>query len=436
MSQDRYGLPVTTTSESAAAAYRDGMDRILSAWIGAGELLDQAIAEDPGFALAYIARARVHQIYAEAADARAKAAQARSLAVKLTKRERQHIEIIATAIEGRSAAALSGAEQHLEEFPRDALVFSLLLGAFGLYAFSGRADHDAARVAICERYAKHYGKDWWFLTYLGWSHTEAGNPSTGRSITEAALGLRRQNGNAAHALAHALFEQGDEAAGEAFLSDWLPAYDQESFLNGHLFWHLALLAIETNDINGALKIYQQRIAPKVSHAPPLNLFTDSASLLWRLGLVNEIELSSYWRDVAAFGEKTYPKAGMHFADVHWALVAGARKDQALDQRVVELEALQANGKLVAGKTGIGLCRGIQAFANGDYEAAIRILEPLMPEVVRIGGSHAQRELFEDTLIVTYLRGGHSEKARTIIKHRLDHRPSARDEFWLQQAQQG
>src|SRR3974377_1832401 len=204
MSQDRYGLPVTTTSESAAAAYRDGMDRILSAWIGAGELLDQAIAEDPGFALAYIARARVHQIYAEAADARAKAAQARSLAVKLTKRERQHIEIIATAIEGRSAAALSGAEQHLEEFPRDALVFSLLLGAFGLYAFSGRADHDAARVAICERYAKHYGKDWWFLTYLGWSHTEAGNPSTGRSITEAALGLRRQNGNAAHALAHAL----------------------------------------------------------------------------------------------------------------------------------------------------------------------------------------------------------------------------------------
>jgi hypothetical protein len=179
MYQDRYGLPLTTTSEAAAVVYREGLDRILSAWVDAGAVLEQAFAEDPGFALAYIARARVHQIYGEAADARAKAKQARSLAAKLTKRERQHVEIIASAIEGQSAAALSGAEQHLAEFPRDALVFSLLLGAFGLYAFSGRADHDAARLAICERYAKHYGEDWWFLTYLGWSHTEAGNPGVG-----------------------------------------------------------------------------------------------------------------------------------------------------------------------------------------------------------------------------------------------------------------
>jgi tetratricopeptide (TPR) repeat protein len=435
MYQDRYGLPLTTTSEAAAAAYREGLDRILSAWVGADEVLELAIAEDPSFALAYIARARVHQIYAEAADARAKAAKARSLAAKLTKRERQHVEIIASAIEGQSAAALSGAEQHLDEFPRDALVFSLLLGAFGLYAFSGRADHDAARVAICERYAKHYGEDWWFLTYLGWSHTEAGNAGVGRSITESALSLRRQNGNAAHALAHALFEQGDEAAGEAFLSDWLPAYDHESFLNGHLFWHLALLALESDDIDGALKIYQEHISPKISRAPPLNVFTDSASLLWRLGLVGEIEINSHWRDVAAFGEKMYPRAGTHFADIHWALVAGAIKNEALDQRLAELESLQASGKLAPGLPAIKLCRGIRAFANGDYEAAIRTLEPLMPEVVRIGGSHAQRELYEDTLIVACLRSGHSEKAREIIKHRLHHRPSARDEFWLRQAQQ-
>ena len=435
MYQDRYGLPLTTTSEAAAVAYREGLDRILSAWVDAGAVLEQAIAEDPGFALAYIARARVHQIYGEAADAHAKAKQARSLAAKLTKRERQHVEIIASAIEGQSAAALNGAEQHLAEFPRDALVFSLLLGAFGLYAFSGRADHDAARLAICERYAKHYGEDWWFLTYLGWSHTEAGNPGVGRSITESALSLRRHNGNAAHALAHAFFEQGDEVAGEAFLSDWLPAYDHESFLNGHLFWHLALLALEADDVDGALKIYQEHISPKISRAPPLNLFTDSASLLWRLGLISELELTSHWRDVAAFGEKTYPRAGTQFADIHWALVAGAVKNETLDQRLDELEALQANGKLAAGTLAINLCRGIEAFANGDNEAAIRTLEPLMPQVVRIGGSHAQRELYEDTLIVAYLRGGHSEEAREIIKNRLHHRPSARDELWLRRAQQ-
>jgi len=149
----------------------------------------------------------------EFTEARAKAAQARQLAATVTRRERQHIEITAAAIEGQPRAALSGAEQHLEEFPRDALVLSLLLGAFGLYAFSGRADHDAARVAICERHAKQYGEDWWFLTYLGWSHTEAGNVGVGRTLTEQAMALRPENGNAAHALSHALFEQGDAGNG-------------------------------------------------------------------------------------------------------------------------------------------------------------------------------------------------------------------------------
>ena len=61
----------------------------------------------------------------------------------------------------------------------------MLLGAFGLYAFSGRPDHDAAKLAICERHARHYGEDWWFLSYLGWSHTEAGNLTTGRDLVRA-----------------------------------------------------------------------------------------------------------------------------------------------------------------------------------------------------------------------------------------------------------
>jgi hypothetical protein len=54
----------------------------------------------------------------------------------------------------------------------------------------------------------------------------------------------------------------------------------------------------------------------------------------------------------------------------------------------------------------------------------------MPEVVRIGGSHAQRELWEDTLIVACLRTGQAEKAQTLIEGRLHRRPSARDRRWL------
>jgi hypothetical protein len=436
MNRDRYGLPLTTVSDSAAASYCDGVDRILSAWRGAGDAFDKAITEDPAFALAHIARARVHQMNMEATEARAKAAHARQLAATATQRERQHIEIMAAAIEGQPSVALTGAEQHLDEFPRDALVLSLLLGAFGLYAFSGRADHDAARLAICERHARHYGEDWWFLTYLGWSHTEAGNVGAGRTVTERAIALRHENGNAAHALSHALFEQGDMAAGRTFLSGWLPAHERASYLHGHLSWHVALTALEAGDLDSALGIYEKHVRPADSRYPPMNVFTDAASLLWRLSLAGKAGLEPYWREVAVYGDRFFPRAGPHFADVHYALVAAATDDEVLETRLAELEALEASGRLAPGSTAIDLCRGIRAFAEGDNDNAIRILEPLMPTLVRIGGSHAQRELWEDTLIVACLRGERGDKAAKIISERLHRRPSARDEAWSREAQQG
>src|SRR5258705_987745 len=321
MNRDRYDLPLTTESERAAAFYRDGVDRMLSAWHGAANAFDAAIAEDPAFAIAHIARARIHQMNMEVTQARAEAALARQLAATASERERRHVEIMASVIEGQPRAALTGAEQHLEEFPRDALVLSLWLGAFGLYAFSGRADHDAARVAICERHAGRYGEDWWFLTYLGWSHTEAGNVGAGRTLTEQAIALRPENGNAAHALSHALFEQGDAVTGRTFLSDWLPAHDRASFLHGHLSWHIALTALEAGDLDGALKIYEQHIRPSDSRYPPMIVFTDSASLMWRLSLAGKTSLEPYLPEVAAYGDRFFPQAGAHLSDIHHPPVA-------------------------------------------------------------------------------------------------------------------
>ena len=434
MKRDRYDLPLTTDSEPAAAAYREGIDCILSGWIGADEALNRAIAADPDFGLAYIARARVHQLYAQSADARAMASRARELAARATRRERQHVEVLAAAVEGRPAAALAGAEEHLEEFPRDALVLAALLGAYGLYAFSGRADHDAARVSICERHAAHYGQDWWFLTYLGWSHTEAGNVAHGRSLTERALGMRRQNAHGAHALAHSLFEQGDTNAAHSFLSDWMLGYDRRGILNGHLSWHEALLALENGDADRALAIYDTRIRPPISHAAPMHLFADGASLLWRLSFESKAGLEPYWRELAAYGADAFPHAGSHFVDLHCALVAAATEDgSVLDRRIAELEALRAAGKLAPGAFLIALCRGVQAFGQGDYKDAITVLEPLLADVVRIGGSHAQREVYEDTLIVACLRAGNAQKARALIDNRLHRRPSRRDAAWRLQA---
>ncbi|MGY3440499.1 Tfp pilus assembly protein PilF [Bradyrhizobium sp. USDA 4473] len=430
---DRYGLPLTTTSDRAAAYYVDGVDRMLAALLGADAAFEAAIADDPDFALAHLGRARVHQLNMEGAAARAKAADARRLAAAASRRERQHIEIIASVIEGQGKKAMTAAEQHLAEYPRDAQILSLLLGAFGLYAFSGRPDHDAARLAISERYAKDYGDDWWFLTYLGWSKTEAGDVVSGRAITERGYALKPENAGAAHALAHALFEQGDGAEGRSFLSAWLPANDRTSFLQGHLAWHLALIAIEEGDADGALAIYEQHIKPAGRPYPPLNIYTDTASLLWRLAVAGKTGLDAHWKDVAAYGDSYFPKAGAHFADVHHALVAATTNNDALKARLAEMAARDADGKLAPGPAAIGLGRGIAAFAAGDHESAVRILAPLMPELVRIGGSHAQRELWEDTFIVACLRAGQGRQATGLISDRLHRRPSRRDLAWAQEA---
>ena len=66
----------------------------------------------------------------------------------------------------------------------------------------------------------------------------------------------------------------------------------------------------------------------------------------------------------------FPKAGVHFADVHYALVAAATDSAALDTRLAELEALDADGRLAPGPSVIELCRGVRAFAEDDNENAI------------------------------------------------------------------
>ncbi|MGQ0651246.1 MAG: hypothetical protein ACT4P4_03085 [Betaproteobacteria bacterium] len=196
---------------------------MLSAWPGAEECLAWAVEEDEGFALAHAASARLHQIYGRGAQARSAIAKARQLAARATPRERAHVEILRLAIEGAGAKALAALLEHVEEHPRDALALSLALGAFGLYAFGGRADHDAARLALCERLAPKYGDDWWFLTHLGWSHTEAGSLAAGEKHTARALELRHANAHAAHAMAHWHVESGRKRDGAAYIERWLPA---------------------------------------------------------------------------------------------------------------------------------------------------------------------------------------------------------------------
>jgi hypothetical protein len=430
--QDRYGLPLSSTSSEATAAYRDGIDLLLSAWTGAAEAFDRAITADPEFALAHIARARIHTFYQQGDVARKKAALARELVARHgTGRERSHVETLALAVEGQTAAALTSALAHLETSPRDAVVMSLPLGAFGLFAFSGMADHDQARVDLCERYAHHYGDDWWFLTYHGWSLTENGEVVRGRTMTERAFGLRRDNANAVHSLLHAMFEDGSVAAADALVTEWVPNYDRSGILHGHIRWHQALGALEAGDAARALAIYAEVLKPSVTSAPPINVISDGASLLWRLAAYGHDVPGDLWLEADGFAQNAFPRSSIPFADVHMALFAAATHNTAaLEQRLGVIEQRLSEGKLAAGPVVPKICRAMSAFAGEDYQGCVRHLEPVLDDVVRIGGSHAQRQIVEDTFIVALMRGGELSRARAMLERRLHRRPSPRDARWL------
>ena len=138
-----------------------------------------------------------------------------------------------------------------------------------------------------------------------------------------------------------------------------------------------------------------------------------------------------WREVAEYARQTFPNAGMHFADLHAVLAdAATGNTAAAQQRIAQARERLSNGRLPQGEVVPVLGEGIVAFAGGDYAAAADLIGPVLREVVRVGGSHAQRELFEDTYIVACLRAGRDGAAREQLTDRLARRPSVRDRRWL------
>ncbi|TMK11742.1 MAG: tetratricopeptide repeat protein [Alphaproteobacteria bacterium] len=432
---DRFGLALTTDSPHTVESYIRAVDLMLSANAGAETLLDAALDADPDFALAHIARARLCQVQARIPEAKEAATRARDLAERVTPRERGHIETIALVIDGLGAQAMARLDAHVAEYPRDALALSPALGVFGLLGFSGRVDHHEAQLALLLRLAPQWDEDWWFLTYLGWARIETGDVGTGAHEVERALALNPHNAFAAHARAHGYYEAGDAESGAAFIEAWLPGYDRQSQLHCHLSWHRALFELACGRPEQARALYEDAIRPAVSYAPPLFNLADAASFLWRWKIYGEMPpLDDAWGEVIAHAARNFPRAGIPFADVHAALAEAASSDDAaLATRITQLGELLEGGRLPQGAIVPALCAGAAAFARGDYDGATESLGIALPELARIGGSHAQREVFEDTYIAACLRAGRDDKAAERLSARLERRPSARDSGWLAKA---
>ena len=435
--KDRYGLPLSAQGRDAAEHYMEGIDCALALTTGAPAGLEAAIAADPGFAMAHIALAREFQYRGDIPEAQASKFKALQCMDGVTRRERQHIEALVRAVDGDGPGALALIREHVQEFPRDAFLLKQADGPFGLIGFGGGQDRLEANFALLESVAEAYGDDWWFLSAYAFAQNELGSHEKARRLVQRALELQPHSGHSAHTMAHVFFETGDHSAGAGFLEGWLPAFPRQAQIYSHLTWHLALFQLACGHPDHVFELYHQTLNPEVCPGVPLIALCDAAALLWRHDLYGLPRPTGSREAVAAFAARTFPRAGITFGDVHCALAYAAAGDiEALTQLTTQLRERLAQGKVPASEVVPALVEALAAFAHGDYESAVQYLEPVADQVVRVGGSNAQREVFEDTLLQAYLRAGHYAQAESVLRQRLARRPSARDTLWLQQAQSG
>lgn len=407
MRQDRFDLPITVASAAALDAYDAGVAALLTAAPDPEAALRDAIARDPGCALAHAALARAHQVQARLAEARDAIAEAAALAQAATPREQGHVEVLSLAINGKGAAALDRLKAHLGDFPRDAVPLSAALGVYGLIGFSGRVGHHAEQRALLEWLHPRWPDHGWFLGYLGWSQIETGDAARGSDTVDRALALIPTNANAAHARAHGYFELGRAADGKAFVLGWLDRhYAPQGVLHGHLHWHAVLG--ELDDSEAGLARYRASI--EHSSAPPMPRLADGASLLWRYQL-DGATAPPHWQAMAELTVRNFMQSGLAFADLHAAMVEAATGcTAALDRRIAALDRRVVEQTLPPGKVVPTLCRALAAYAGRDWHAAIDHLESALPDLPRIGGSNAQRDVFLLTLIAACRHAGQPQRA--------------------------
>ncbi|MGQ4808514.1 hypothetical protein NKDENANG_01897 [Candidatus Entotheonellaceae bacterium PAL068K] len=433
--QDRYGLQLSTVSTEAAELYGASIDTMLALNDRAQENLEAAIAHDEGFALAHVALARWFQYAGDMPSAQASKSRALACLDGVTRRERQHVTALARAVDGDGPGALALIYEHLQEFPRDAFALKQADGPFGLLGFGGGQDHLEENFALLDGLSQAYGEDWWFLSAYAFAYNELGRFADAERLAARALELNGRSGHSAHSMAHVCFERGHSDRGAAFLDAWLDDYPRSSQIYSHLTWHQALFELAGGHVERLQALYDAALRPDVSPGVPLITLCDAASLLWRYELYDVAYRAGSPEDVARLAREAFPRPGLTFADVHCALAyATAGDHESLDRLAVQMEERLKAGKSAAGEVAPVLVKAVAAFARDDYEQAVQLMEPVADQVVRVGGSNAQRSVFEDTLLHAYLRCGRHESAEALLRQRLARRPSAPDERWLQQAQ--
>ncbi len=392
-------------------------------------VLKFALARDPGFALGGVAIAALTMIggfrgdHPEVMSAlrAAEAAIGRS-----SQREQNHLAAARGWARGEFSQAIMRWERILADYPTDALALRLVQDA---YCFLGRS---AAIRDCAERVLPAWGRDnplaGFVLGLYAFGLEETGDLKRAEDFGREALVRNPRDAWATHALAHVMETANRHEEGVAFLKSTRADWAQAHFMVHHNGWHLALFLIEQGRFDEVLADYDRYTAPKLANDATLDRI-DASSLLWRLELAG-VDVGDRWALVADQWMAHVDDHLLAFNDLHCAFAAARSRDPdhaaRLRDSLDEYERLGlGENRQVTSEIGRRLVDGVLAFAASDYKRAVEAILPVRNDAARIGGSHAQRDVINLTLIAATERSGQRSLARALLAERGRSAPKSR-----------
>jgi hypothetical protein len=443
---DPRGNPTSTGSRAALEASENALWRMLSFYGVPLDDLDKAIGADPSWLLPRIMKAGFLLNLTEAGlvgDARSVLDAAEPLVAGANERERGHLAALRKVERGDWQGASDAWGALLQERPRDMLALQWAL-LFDFY----RGDADALRervAAVLPAWSLDDPLAPYVLGHHAFGLEESGRYDEAEMVGRRAVAMQTRVPWAIHAVAHVMEMQGRHAEGAVWMATWRPFWGVGNGFSGHLGWHEALFALESREHAKALELFDLYLDAAATEITLQRL--DAASLLWRLAL-HGADVGDRWQRLVAgwplddgdAAASPGSAGGSAFNDVHvvLALLGAGERERAGRWLQASLDHAAAHAgpwnRAVSRSVAAPLMQGLVAFADGRFADSLALLGPLRGAGgAALGGSHAQRDVIDQTLLAAAARGGDMAAGRALLDERMrSRRETPLGEWWAAQ----
>ena len=420
--KDALDLPLSGANAASRDALQAAQDEFKCLVGDPAATVERAIAASPRMTMAWLFKAWLYLLGTEPAGL-AVAREACGIAAGLpaNDRERRHLEAASLLGQGQWYRAGRVLEDLSLAYPRDLLA---LQAGHQLDFFTGDSrmlrDRIARVLPSWQRGAYGYHA---VLGMYAFGLEECGDYAAAEKYGRAGVELEPRDSWAWHAVAHVLEMRNQPAAGVDWLQSNSPVWSEGSFLAVHNWWHLALFHLELGHEDEVLRLYDSAIDGS-SSSIVLELI-DASAMLWRLKL-RGIDVANRWDALADRWQATLVPGLYVFNDFH-AMMAyvGAGRDaaqQALLEAQAPALARDDDNAIFSREVGWPAIQAIQAFGAGRFDRSADLLRAIRSRASRFGGSHAQRDIIDLTLLAAARRGGQPALAAGLEFERACLRP--------------